>query len=163
MPADVVVVGSVNADILVTVSCHQRPGETLLGGGGDDGASGKGRTRRSRLQGSVRGPGWSARSVGTPPHRSRSRSSRARRGAPDLAAPGSWTDRAGGDHRRGEREEHAGERCRAQRNLCERTAEMRPELWEHTVRLGRFELPTPALGVRTSLVCDQRDDVQNRA
>lgn len=40
--ADVVVVGSINADLTVTVARHPAPGETLLGGGGGITAGGKG-------------------------------------------------------------------------------------------------------------------------
>lgn len=38
----IVVVGSINADLSVTVDRHPRPGETLLGAGGDISAGGKG-------------------------------------------------------------------------------------------------------------------------
>ena len=38
----VVVVGSINVDLLLTVGRHPRPGETLLGGGGTQSAGGKG-------------------------------------------------------------------------------------------------------------------------
>ncbi|WIM72081.1 PfkB family carbohydrate kinase [Corynebacterium suedekumii] len=40
--ADIVVVGSINADLTVTVARHPSPGETLLGGGGGITAGGKG-------------------------------------------------------------------------------------------------------------------------
>jgi ribokinase len=40
--ADVVVVGSINVDLLLTVDRHPRPGETLLGGGGTQSPGGKG-------------------------------------------------------------------------------------------------------------------------
>ncbi|HQY33192.1 ribokinase [Actinotalea sp.] len=42
MHPDVVVVGSLNVDLVLTVARHPRPGETLLGGSGDLFAGGKG-------------------------------------------------------------------------------------------------------------------------
>ncbi|PWD50644.1 ribokinase [Serinibacter arcticus] len=42
MTSDVVVVGSVNVDLLLTVDRHPTPGETLLGGSGAQSAGGKG-------------------------------------------------------------------------------------------------------------------------
>ncbi|GMA32495.1 ribokinase [Litorihabitans aurantiacus] len=41
-PAEVVVVGSINVDLLLTVRRHPRPGETLIGGGGMRSPGGKG-------------------------------------------------------------------------------------------------------------------------
>src|SRR5688500_18891505 len=42
MRYDVVVVGSINVDLLLTVGRHPRPGETLIGGAGTQSAGGKG-------------------------------------------------------------------------------------------------------------------------
>lgn len=41
-PGSIVVVGSINADLTTTVHRHPHPGETLLGGGGEISAGGKG-------------------------------------------------------------------------------------------------------------------------